>query len=74
MTGAEKRKLTETIKATDREQAAVIAAALPLDILYEELSNKISAMNDFITEFSKLRESKIFKELGYEQTDYYYDD
>jgi len=64
ITEAEAEELKRVINGLDREQAAVVAAALPLDILYEAFSDKISMLADFVGEFDKLRSNRIFKELG----------
>ena len=64
ITEAESEDLRRAINALDRDQAQVVAAALPLDILYDAFSDKISMLADFVGEFDKLRSNRIFKEMG----------
>ena len=50
----ERDRLKEIANALDREQAEIIIKAIPLDILWNELGNRICDMNDFISKFDKL--------------------
>lgn len=50
----EKVRLKEIASALDREQAEVIVKEIPLDILWEELKDRITNMSDFLEQFDKL--------------------
>lgn len=50
----EKQRLKEIAEALDREQAEIIVKSIPLDILWNELENRIVNMNDFLSKFDKL--------------------
>jgi len=50
----EEQRLKEIAEALDREQAEMIVKAIPLDILWNELGNRIVDMNDFLSKFDRL--------------------
>jgi len=59
----EKQELIERTLALDTEQARIIAGALPADILWEAIHNRLSELMDFRNKYEELLE--VVKKIPY---------
>ena len=58
MTKTEINKIWVSAKAMSREEAVIILAAMPIDLLWAEMERKITKLCDFKDKFEALSQAK----------------